>query len=175
MRTRHPSKESHSGSCDVWWRYCRWKGTTRTNIAQLRLRMYASHPSKGNPFGVIWRLMTTHPVAMLLLVMRNGTFYTTVVRKKRGNMLRMRTRSLTVTWLPVTLFPLRAPPVTSLPVRAASGSTTWNVAWPVLIYYSGESWSYVKRYMSFHCLYGNKTINEVNLKVIRAIKTWSGQ
>jgi hypothetical protein len=45
--------------------------------------MCASHPSKGTPFGVGWRLMTSHPVAML--VMHNGTFCTTtIVRKNAG-------------------------------------------------------------------------------------------
>jgi hypothetical protein len=50
------------------------------------LRMHAPHPSKGTAFGVTWRLMTTHPpVAMLLPVMRNGTFCaTSIVSKKRA-------------------------------------------------------------------------------------------
>ena len=73
-----------------------------------RLRMRAPHPHKGTRFGVTWRLMTSHPsVAMLLPIMRNGTFCTTtIVSKKRGNRLRMRT--FPVMWLPV--------PVASLPI-----------------------------------------------------------
>jgi hypothetical protein len=93
-------------------------GCTLHNI---RLRMRT-------PF--FWSL----PVA--LSVMRNGSFCTTtIVRKKRGKRLRMRTRSLL--WL-------------SVMVRAASGDvgdvddvtsgsstwrSPWNTTWTVLIYY----------------------------------------
>jgi hypothetical protein len=55
-------------------------------LRNFRLRMCA--PFQGNPEGVTWRLMMSHPVAMS--IMRNGTFCTTIVRKKRGNLLRMR-------------------------------------------------------------------------------------
>ena len=54
-----------------------------------------------------------NPVTLLtvaLSVMHNDTFCTTtIVRKKRGNRLRMRTRSLPFTWLPI---PVRAGEVT---------------------------------------------------------------
>ena len=61
--------------------------------------------------------VTSNPVAMLLPVMHNDTFCTiTIVRKKRGDRLRVRTRSLPVTWLSITSFPVTWFSVTSPPV-----------------------------------------------------------
>jgi hypothetical protein len=113
--------------CDVW-----------SDIAQLPVAQARTPPFQRNPFGVTWRLMTSHPVAMLLPVIHNGTFCTTtIVRKMHWNWLCMRTRSLPVTWLPV---PVTWLPVTSIPVRAASGdvtsgSSSWNGTLAVPIYY----------------------------------------
>jgi hypothetical protein len=46
--------------------------------------------------------VTSNPVTILLLVMRNDTFYTnTIVRKMRGQMTSLPVPSLPVTWLPV--------------------------------------------------------------------------
>jgi hypothetical protein len=78
--------------------------------------------------------MTSHPVAMLLPVMRNGT---SKVWKKRGNRLRMHTWSVPVTWLPV---PDKWLPVTSFLVRAVPGditpgSSSSNATLAVPIYY----------------------------------------
>ena len=75
--------------------------------------------------------VTSYPLAMLLPVMRNDTFCTTtILRKKRGHQLRVRTRSLPVTWLPITSFPVTWLPVTSPPV-----APPWNMTWTVMIYY----------------------------------------
>ena len=76
-----------------------------------------AHPSKENRFGVKWRLMTSHPVAMW--VMRNGALCTctiTIVRKKARESVAHAQNILPVMWLPVTSFPAGPLPVTSLPV-----------------------------------------------------------
>ena len=74
-------------------------------LRNFRLRMRA--PFQGTHFGV----------------MRNDTFCTTtIVRKKRGNRLRMRTQSLP--WHPVLV---KVSSGDVLPVRAASGHSTRNV------------------------------------------------
>ena len=121
MRSHHPSKGTPKWSGDVWWGHFRWKGPTRADIAPLPVAHAYTLPR--NSYGVTWCLMMSHPVVMS--VMRNGTFWTTtIVRKKRWNRLRMRTWSLPVmlfpvpvTWLPVTYNFLSGPlPVTSLSV-----------------------------------------------------------
>ena len=95
----HPSKGTPKGSRDVWWHHFRWKGPTRANIVQLPVAHARTPLFQWSPFGITWRLMTSNPVAMLLPIMRNGTFFTTtIVRKKRGNWLYMRMRSLPVTY-----------------------------------------------------------------------------
>jgi hypothetical protein len=128
---------------EIRWRLMtspRWKGPTRANIAQLSVAHAHTPPFQGNPFGVTWRLMTSHPVSMLRPVMRNGTFYTTIIRRKRGNLLRMRTRSLPVNPVPVTWFRwghfwsgLLA--VTSLPVAPPPQMRLW-LCW----YTTGKFW-----------------------------------
>jgi hypothetical protein len=96
-------------------------------LRTFRLRMRT--PFQGNP---LWlRYLRSHPVAMP--VMRNGTFCTTIVRKKRGNRLRIGTRSLPVTW---RHFRSGLLPVTSIPVAPPPCTTTSNMTWTVLIYYS---------------------------------------
>ena len=122
MRASHPSKGTPLGSRDDWWRHFRLKGPNRVVIGQFSVGHACIPPFQRNPFGVTWRLMTSHLVAKLLPVMRNGTFcITTIVRKKRGNRWRMRTRSFPVMWLPV---PVTWLPVTSFLVRVASGDVT---------------------------------------------------
>ena len=70
-------------------------------LRNFRLHMRALFQGK-HPFWV-----TSHPIAMS--VMRNGIFCTaTIVRKKRGNRLRMRTRSLQSGPLPVMSFTVNA-------------------------------------------------------------------
>ena len=105
--------QGKSYGCDVW-----------SDIAQLP-------PFWKISFGVTLHLMTSHPVAMLHPVMRNGTLCTTtIVRKMHVNRLCMHTRSLPVTWLPVTSFPVR---VASCDVN--SGSSSSNATLTVPIYY----------------------------------------
>ena len=79
MRVSHPSKGTPKRSRDVWWSHFRWKGPTRANIVQLPVAHARTPSLQGNFFGVTWRLMTSHPVAMLLPVMCNGTCCTTII------------------------------------------------------------------------------------------------
>ena len=88
---------------------------------------------------MLWRHFRSHPVAMLLPVMRNGTFSTTtIVRKKCGKNPGMsRTyirdwrhfRSLHVLW---RHFRSR---MHNGPIPPGEWRFPWNVAWTVLIYY----------------------------------------
>ena len=123
--------------CDVWSGIAQLP-VVQLPIVQLPVAQVRTPPFQGNTFGVTWRLMTSHPVAMLLPVMHNGTFCTTtIVRKMHGNRLCMHTRSLPITWLPV---PVTWLPVTSIPVRAAfgdvtSGSSSSNGTLALPIYY----------------------------------------
>ena len=134
MRAPHPSEGTSKGSRDVWWRHFRWKGPTRANIAQLPVVHARTPPFQENPFGVTWRLMTSHPVAMLLPVMRNGT---SKVWKKHGNRLHMHTWSLPVTWLPVpdTWLPVTSFLVRAVPGDITPGSSSSNATLAVPIYY----------------------------------------
>ena len=91
-----------------------------------------------NLFGVTWRLMTSHLVAMS--VMRNGTFCTTtIVRKKAGTgctCLRDHFRSRDWRHLCSRHFQsrdLRWRYFRSGPGDVTSGSTYWNMGWTVLI------------------------------------------
>ena len=120
MRAHHPSGEKpHLGG------YCATSGRA------------CAHPTlPRNSFGVAWLSVTSHPVAMLLPVMRNGRLCTTtIVRKKSGENLGMRTRSLPVMCLQFRSYDFRSGPlpVTSLPVAPPRFSS--NVALAVLIYY----------------------------------------
>jgi hypothetical protein len=141
MRTTHPSKGTPSGSCEAWWRHFRWNGPTRADIAQLPVAHAHTPPFQGNPFGV-----TSHPVAMLLPVMRNGTFCTTtIVRKSEGTCCacaRDHFRSRDLCYFRLRDFRWHhfmsgSLPVTSLPV--APHRSISNEALAVLIYYSHGS------------------------------------
>ena len=112
------------------------KATLGWTLHNFRLRMRAHF--QGSRFGVKWPSVTSLPVAML--IMRNGTFCTTtLVRKKRGNRLRVR-RTYFRDW---RHFLLGHIPVTSLPVMSlsahahaiTSGNTPWNTTLSVLICY----------------------------------------
>jgi hypothetical protein len=161
MRAPHPSK----GSRNVWWHHFRWKGPNMVDIAELPVAHIP--PFQGNPEEVTWCLMTSHPVAMS--VMRSGTFCTTtIVRKKRGNRLRMRTRSLPVmclpvpvTWLLMTSFPVTSLPVAPHQIRLLSvliyylhpGSQLWN--------YDAQAFLILRRYKKNYInnsTYINRTI-----------------
>ena len=81
MRAPHPSKGTPKGLGDVWWRHFRRKGPTWADIAQFPHAR--TPPFQVNPLGVTWLSVMSHPLAMS--VMRNGTFCTTIiVRKKCG-------------------------------------------------------------------------------------------
>ena len=134
MRAPHPSEGTSKESRDVWWRHFRWRGPTRANIAQFTVAHAQTPPFQENPFGITWRLMTSHPVDMLLPVMRNGT---SKVWKKHGNGLRMHTWSLLVTWLPVpdTWLPVTSFLVRAVPGDVTPGSSSSNATLAVPIYY----------------------------------------
>ena len=119
MHTILPVKKPHLGG------YCATSGRA------------CAHPTL--PRELLWGHVTfgtSHTVTMLLPVMRNGRLCTTtIVRKKSGGNLGMRTRSLPVMCLQFRLYDFRSGPlpVTSLPVAPPRFSS--NVALAVLIYY----------------------------------------
>ena len=87
-----------------------------TTLRSNKITQQGESPTFGLMIPVTSFSVTSHPVAMLLPVMNNGTFFTTTMVRKKAqectfghaqNILPVIT-SLPITWLHVTSFPVRA-------------------------------------------------------------------
>jgi hypothetical protein len=137
--------------------------------------IYSCHPRRLLIFGCLWPfdIKSARRPAMILLwyvchcwslpvtlsVMRNDTFYTTtIVRKKRGNALPGMRKTYFRLWRHIRSGPL---PVRSLPAAHAhamtsGSSTTTNMPWavPIYYYYWGPIYScHPRRLLIFGCLW----------------------